>query len=179
MQTFTLILLLIILILMLMWILVPAVYGLPSVPTRPERIRAALRLADLKAGEAFYELGCADGRSLVIAAREFGANATGIDVGPTQCLVSWVNVIRSGVRSKVRVRLENYYRANLSGADVVFIYATSKQLARLESYLLNQLKVGARVVTIDSDFQMWKPAQADTRELIFVYSMPPQYTRII
>lgn len=179
MQTFAIIVLLIILTLMLLWILVPVVYGLPTVPTRPERIRAALRLADLKAGEAFYDLACGDGRALVIAAREFGARPTGIDVGPTQCLVSWVNVIRNGVHSTVRLRLENYYRANLSGADVVFIYATSKQLARLESHLMSQLKNGARVVTIGSDFQMWKPAQADLRELIFVYNMPPQYTRTI
>ena len=179
MQTFALIFLLIVLTLMLLWILVPAVYGLPSVPTRPERIRAALRLVDVKAGEAFYDLGCGDGRALVIAAREFGAMSTGIDVGPVQCLVSLVNALRSGVRSQVRVRLENYYRANLSGADVVFIYATSKQLARLELHLLSQLKAGARVVTIGSDFQIWKPAEADTRELIFVYKMPPQYTRTI
>jgi len=179
MQTFALILLLIILILMLLWILVPAVYGLPSVPTRPERIRSALRLVDLKAGEALYDLGCGDGRTLVIAAREFEASATGIDVGPVQCLVSWVNALRSGVRSQVRVRLENYYGANLSGADVVFIYATSRQLVRLESHLAKQLKAGTRVVTVGSDFQIWKPAQVDTRQLIFVYEMPPQYTRTI
>lgn len=37
-----------------LWILILARYGLISVPTRPGRIRAALHLADLKPGEAFF-----------------------------------------------------------------------------------------------------------------------------
>ncbi len=91
-----------------LWILVPALYGLPSVPTRHDRIRAALHLADLKPGEAFFDLGCGDGRILVIAAREFGANATGIEIGPVQYLVSWGNALRNGVRRQVRVKRGNF-----------------------------------------------------------------------
>ena len=96
MPTVFVIILLLVLTFALTWILVPALYGLPSVPTRPDRIRAALRLADLKAGEAFADLGAGDGRTLVIAAKEFGATATGIEIGPVQCLVCVVNAWRSG-----------------------------------------------------------------------------------
>ena len=32
-------------VLALLWILVPALYGLPPVPTKPERIQKALKLA--------------------------------------------------------------------------------------------------------------------------------------
>ncbi|MEW5940837.1 MAG: hypothetical protein AB1750_14300, partial [Chloroflexota bacterium] len=102
MEIVALVTLLFILIFALTWILVPAFYGLPSVPTRPDRIRAALRLADLRPGEAFFDLGAGDGRTLVIAAREFGAKATGIEVGPAQCLVAWVNAWASGVRPGAR-----------------------------------------------------------------------------
>lgn len=179
MQTILLITVLVFLTLALLWSLVPAFYGLPSVPTRPDRIRAALRLADLRAGEAFVDLGCGDGRALVIAAREFGARATGIDIGPVQCLVSWGNALVSGVRSRVRVRCENYYRANISDADLVFIYATSRQLIRLEPHLKRQLRDGARVVTVGSDIHEWRPEKTDLRELIFLYGMPPQYSRTI
>ena len=156
----------------LTWILVPAFYGLPSVPTQPDRIRAALRLADLRAGEAFFDLGCGDGRTLVIAAREFGANATGIEIGPVQCLVSVGNAARNGVRQKVRVKRGNFYTADLRAADVVFVYATSRELSRLQSHLESQLHAGARVVTVGSDFVNWVPAKMDRERLLFVYVMP-------
>jgi hypothetical protein len=39
-----------------------------------------------------------------------------------------------------------------SGADAVVVYARSKELIRLQSHLTLQLREGARVVTVDSDF---------------------------
>ena len=60
-----------------LWTIVPAVYGLPTVPARKERVRAALRLAGLKPGETIFDLSAGDGRVLVMAAREFGARAVG------------------------------------------------------------------------------------------------------
>jgi precorrin-6B methylase 2 len=158
----------------LLWILVPALYGLPSVPTKPDRVRAALRLADLGAGEAFFDLGCGDGRTLVIAAREFDALATGIEIGPVQCLVSWLNAARNGVRSKVKVKRGNFYAADVRAADVVFVYATSRELGRLQAHLESQLRAGARVVTVGSDFPDWSATRMDRERLIFLYVMPPQ-----
>ena len=157
-----------------LWILIPALYGLPSVPTRHDRIRAALRLADLAAGEAFFDLGCGDGRTLVIAAREFGASATGIEIGPVQCLVSVGNALRNGVRSQIRVKRGNFCRADVRAADVVFVYATSRELSRLQGLLESQLRDGARVVTVGSDFSDWVPTKMDRERLLFLYVMPPQ-----
>ena len=156
-----------------LWILIPALYGLPSVPTRRDRVRAALRLADLRPGEAFYDLGAGAGRTLVIAAREFGANATGIEIGPVQCFVSWLNAYRNGVRSNVRVKRENFYKADLRAADVVFVYATSRELIRLQAHLKSQLRKGARIVTVGSDFPDWEPVKVDRENLLFLYVMPP------
>src|SRR5512144_2475688 len=87
----------------LLWVLVPAIYGLPSRPTHPDRIRAALKLANLKAEETLYDLGSGDGRVLVIAAREFGAKAVGIEIGPVQRLVSRVAAGNNGVNDRVRI----------------------------------------------------------------------------
>jgi SAM-dependent methyltransferase len=161
-----------------LWILIPALYGLPSVPTKHERVRAALRLADLRAGEAFFDLGCGDGRTLVIAAREFDATATGIEIGPVQCLVSWGNALRNGVRQMVKVKRGNFYRADVRAADVVFVYATTRELSRLQKHLESQLRDGARVVTIGSSFPDWEPAKVDRENLIFLYVMP-QYRRTV
>jgi SAM-dependent methyltransferase len=154
--------------------LIPYFHGLPSTPTSQERIRKALKMADLRAGETLYDLGSGYGRVLLIAAREFEANAVGIDAGPVQVLRAWTNSLLNGVSSRVQVKLGNFLQADLSKADVVFAYLTSDYVPKLEGKLASQLKPGARVVTISFDFSNWEPAAFDEADLIFLYKMPPK-----
>lgn len=160
-------------IVVLLWVLVPALYGLPLVTTKPERIRKALRLARLQPEETIYDLGAGDGRVLLLAAGEFGARAVGIEVGPIQCALIWLRAAASGYGDRIRVRWSNFYTADLREADVVFVYATSQEVAKLAPHLEGQLKEGARVVSISADFPEWEPAVLDEYDLIFVYEMPP------
>ena len=161
-------------ILALLWILVPALYGLPSIPTKLDRIRKALKLANLRPDEALYDLGAGDGRVLLIAASEFGAKAVGIEVGPIQCAVIWLRAIASGFGDKIQVQWGNYLNADLRDADVVFLYATSQEVLKVASHLEKQLKPGTRVISISADFHEWEPSNFDEHDLIFVYEMPPQ-----
>lgn len=156
-----------------LWLVVPALYGVPWVPTREKRIRRALELAKLQLGETLYDLGAGDGRVLVVAAKEFGARAVGIEVGPAQCLAGWLRVWLSGIRHRGRMRCADFYKADVSDADVVFVYLTSSQTSRLVPLLERQLRPGARVVSIAADFPTWQPAIVDRERLIFVYEMPP------
>ena len=158
----------------LLWMLVPALYGLPSRPTGLNRIRRALKLVNLQPDEVLYDLGSGDGRVLIIAAREFGAQAVGIEVGPVQRAFSWVKVRRSGIRHKVRIEAGNFYKADLHEADVVFVYATSREVVKLAPHLERQMKSGSRLVSISADFPEWEPSTFDERQLIFIYEMPPK-----
>jgi SAM-dependent methyltransferase len=160
-------------IVMLLWILVPALYGLPPVPTKPGRIQKALKLANLRPNETLYDLGAGDGRVLIIAARDFGAKAVGIEIGPIQCALIWLRATASGLGNQIYVRLGNFYKANLMDADVVFVYATSKEVMQLAPHLEQQMKKGSRLVSISADFPEWEPTTVDDRDLIFVYEMPP------
>lgn len=164
---------LLIFILALFWILVPALYGLPSIPTKPDRIRNALKLANLQPNEVLYDLGAGDGRVLLIAAGEFGSRAVGIEVGPVQCALIWLRAIASGFGEKIDVRWGNYLNADLHDADVVFLYATSQEVLKLAPHLEKQMKQAARVVSISADFPEWEPSNFDEHDLIFVYEMPP------
>ena len=160
-------------IVMLLWILIPALYGLPPVPTKPGRIQKALKLANLQPDETLYDLGAGDGRVLLIAARDFGANAVGLEIGPIQCALIWLRATASGFGNRIRIRWENFYKADLKDADVVFVYATSKEVMKLAPHLETQMKKGARLVSISADFHEWEPTALDDHDLIFVYEMPP------
>jgi len=158
----------------LLWILVPALYGLPSKPTKPDRIRKALQLVNLKQGETLYDLGAGDGRVLLIAAKEFGAKAVGIEIGLTQCLLIWLRIAVGGLRDRIQIKLGNFYKIELNDADVVFIYATSQELMKLAPYLEEKMKPGSRLVSISADFPAWEPSVFDEQNLIFSYVMPPK-----
>ena len=160
-------------VLLLAWILIPALYGLPSVPTKPERIQKALKLANLRPDEVIYDLGAGDGRVLLIAAQEFGARAVGLEIGPIQCALIWLRITANGLGDRIQIRWENFYKAGMREADVVFVYATSKEVMKLASHLEAQMKKGARLVSISADFPEWEPTTFDGHDLIFVYEMPP------
>ena len=158
---------------LLLWILIPALYGLPLVSTRPERIRKALQLANLQSNEILYDLGAGNGRVLLIAAQEFGAKAVGVEVGPIQCALIWLRIAAHGLGNQVQIKWGNFYQADLRQADVVFVYATSREVSKLAPHLEAQMKQGARLVSISADFPEWEPSAFDDRDLIFVYEMPP------
>lgn len=158
----------------LLWALIPALYGLPPVPTKPERIQKALRLANLQPNETLYDLGAGDGRVLMIAARDFGAKAIGIEIGPIQCALIWLRAVVSGMGNRIAVRWGNFYQADIRNGDVVFVYATSKEIMKLAPHLERQMKPGSRLVSISADFAEWEPHEFDDQDLIFVYEMPPK-----
>ena len=120
-----------------------------------------------------YDLGAGDGRVLFIAAREFGAKTVGLEIGPVQCALIWLRAIASGLGDQIQVKWANFYEADLQDADVVYVYATSKEVMKLAPHFETQMKQGARLVSISADFPEWEPSALDEHELIFVYEMPP------
>jgi SAM-dependent methyltransferase len=156
-----------------LWLLVPILSGLPWRPTETKRIRRALELARVQPGERVYDLGSGDGRVLLMAAREFGAYATGIEISPVHCLVARWMAQSQHLSERVSIRQSDFFKADLSDADVVFAYMTSREARRLRPHLEKQLRPGARVVTISFDFDGWQPDAYDNEGLIFLYEMPP------
>src|SRR5688572_10126416 len=98
-------------ILISLWMLIPALYGLPLVPTKPERIRKALKSANLRSNQILYDLGAGDGRVLFIAASEFGTKAVGIEIGPVQWMFIWLRIKLSGVGNQIQVKWADFYKA--------------------------------------------------------------------
>lgn len=155
----------------LLWLLVPAWYGLPPISAGKDRICKALDLAHPAPGETFYDLGCGHGRALVIAAREYGLRAVGVEAGPVQRAVSRLNAFWNGVSSQVRIEAGDFFKTELRKADIVYAYLTPSHGRRLGEKLARELKPGARVVTVAFDLPGWQPARFDRGSLIYVYEI--------
>ncbi len=127
----------------------------PYIPTKMESIRKILKLAGVKKGKKFYELGSGDGR-VVIAAAKLKADAVGIEQ-------SWVRVIYSKyIASKLRLKNAKFFHGNIfkktyTDGDIVYIYLLNKGVSRLEERLKKELNKGSIVITQTYHFQNWKP----------------------
>lgn len=157
----------------LLWFVVPLTTGLPWVPAREKRIRKALQMAGLQPGERLFDLGAGDGRVLILAAREFGANAVGIEISPAHCLIAWLRALLSGYSRRINIRCGSFFSTGVEEADVIFAYVTPAHASRLRPFLERQLKNGTRVVTLSAEMEGWQPDDIDKSDLVFLYRIPP------
>ena len=91
----------------------------PYVPTKMGEIRKILKLAGVKKGKKFYELGSGDGR-VVLEAAKLGANSYGIEQ-------SWIRVLYSRYKawqkklSEAKFSHGNIFGRSYEDADIVYI----------------------------------------------------------
>lgn len=140
--------------------LIPFFSLAPWLPIREKDVGRALDLARLRTGERFYDVGCGDGRVVAAAARR-GAAAVGLEISFALWCACRLRQALGGAPGAAFL-LKNLYRQDLSDADAVYVYGTSKTNARdLRPKLEAELKPGARVVTYAFRVDGWEPAAVD------------------
>jgi SAM-dependent methyltransferase len=132
-------------------------YDVPFVPTPPEVVEEMLDLADIKAGDVLYDLGCGDGRIVIAAAKRFGIKAVGIDIDPVRISESNDNAAKEGVTGKVKFVQQNLFEADFKDASVITMYLLTTVNRRLRPKLLAELRPGTRLVSHSFDMGDWKP----------------------
>ena len=126
-------------------------------PTAPDVVQVMLRLADVKAGEMVYDLGCGDGRIVIAAVREFGARGVCVDIDPRRIAESRENARVAGVADRIRFLNQDLLEADVSEAAVVMLFLSPALNLKVRPKLLRELKPGARVVSHWHDMGDWKP----------------------
>jgi len=136
-------------------------YIAPFVASPPQVIRRLLVLANLKPGEIFYDLGAGDGRTVTMAAQEFGARAVGIELREDLAKKALQTVYQLGLQDRVTIVHSNIFDVDISPADVVFLYLTTSANGKVKPKLEAELKPGARVVSHDYEIVGWKPTKVE------------------
>ncbi len=132
----------------------------PYVPTPPEVVEAMLKLGSAKAGDIHYDLGCGDGRIVVMAVQKFGAaRGTGYDIDPERIAEANANAKAAGVTDKVKFIKGNLFEADFRDASIVTLYLLPDVNLKLRPKLLKDLKVGSRIVSHQFDMGDWQPDQ--------------------
>ncbi len=153
-------------------------YDVPFVPSPEVVVRRMLQLADVRENEVVYDLGCGDGRVLIIAAKEFGARAVGIEIRRDlyeQCLRRIKDL---GLENRVKVHHGNFFDFDISDADVVTLYLLTSVNEKLRPKLERELRPGTRVVSHDFEVPGWKPIVIEDlyeewrSHKLFLYKIP-------
>ena len=116
-------------------------------PTPRETARLMLTMAKAGPGTTVFDLGSGDGRLLIMAARDFGARAVGIEINPLRWLLGQVLITWYRVRGRVEIRRGSFFDLDLSEADIVACYLAPEAIRKLTPRLNRELKPGARVVS--------------------------------
>lgn len=128
----------------------------PFVPTPMPVVEEMLKLANVTKDDIVYDLGCGDGRIVIMAAKKFGARGVGIDIDPELIEKCKESAKREGVSDRVRFIAEDAMKSEVSDATVVTLYVLPSAMLKLRPKLLRELKPGVRIVSHNYSMGDWE-----------------------
>jgi SAM-dependent methyltransferase len=123
-------------------------------PTLSPLAADMLRLAKTTARDHVYDLGAGDGAIVIVAAKEFGAKAIGIEYNPDLAKLGQCFVEADGVSDKAKVVQGDIFKTDFSDATVITLFLVPELNLRLRPTILN-MPPGTRVVSHMHTFYEW------------------------
>ena len=133
----------------------------PYVATPLDVVERMLTLARVGRDDLVYDLGCGDGRVVIMAAQKFGARGVGVDIEPTLIEQAIANAKSADVADRVTFRVQDALTVDVSPATVVTLYLLASANARLRPTLMQQLRPGSRIVSHNFPIGDWEPDVVD------------------
>ena|SRR5688572_16664304 len=128
----------------------------PYFPTPPSVVEKMLQTGELKKGEKMFDLGSGDGRIVIMAAKKFGADATGVEINESLYTQSMAEIRRQNLTRTARIIHGDVTKQDFSSADLLTVYLLPDSNTKIRPMLEKQLRKGARVVAHDFEFSGWK-----------------------
>lgn len=136
--------------------------------------KAICELVKVSPKDTIYDLGCGDGTALITAATLYHARGVGIEIDPLRVLIAKIRAFIHGVSPRVKISRGDFFKVNISEANIVFVYLIPKTLKRLEKKLLAELKPGTKIVSYVYSIDYLPLLQYDAKHQIYVYEIPHQ-----
>jgi tRNA G46 methylase TrmB len=119
----------------------------PFHPIKKSDLERVNKLASLKRGQKFYDLGCGDGRvCFYIAKNNPSSEVFGVEISLPFYLFCQIKKIILK-RRNLKFIYGNAFNENLSRADVVYTYALNFTVTRIQKKLEKEMKFGAKFIS--------------------------------
>jgi cyclopropane fatty-acyl-phospholipid synthase-like methyltransferase len=145
--------LLIIVLIVIFWqasLIFAQILGAPSVYANDKAMIDSFELAGLKKDQLVIDLGCGNGKSLILATKKFGARGIGVERSPYCYLLAKSKVYFSGQSKKIDIFYGDFKKVEkeLKNADIVYVYLLNSVLSKIEKWLFQNISEKTKVVSL-------------------------------
>ncbi len=128
----------------------------PFVPTPMAVVEKMLEMAEVDRNDILYDLGCGDGRIVILAATKYGVRGIGIDIDPQRIKEANAAAKKAGVEKMVEFRLGDVTKVDFSKATVITLYLLEESNELLRPLFDKLLKPGTMVVSHNYPVPGWE-----------------------
>ena len=136
----------------------------PFLATPDAIVERMLAMAEIRPGDVLYDLGCGDGRIVVMAAQRYGIRCVGIEVDAARIAEARERARAAGVEKLVTILEQDAKQADVSPADIVTLYLTAPGNLKVWPNLERGLRLGARIVSRDFKMPGWTEEKSEAME---------------
>jgi len=135
------------------------------VPTPDDVVERMLTMAQVTPNDYVWDLGAGDGKIAIMAAKKFGARATGIEYNPDMVKHANANAQSAGVAGtgagKATIRHGDIFATDFTQATVITLYLLPALNMKLRPQLLS-MRPGTRVVSHSFSMEDWEADEIST-----------------
>ncbi len=118
----------------------------PYIPTPRKRIPFIFEHLSIRPETVIYDLGCGKGDILFAAEKRGAKKLVGFELSPLH--VWYIRLKALIIRSKVKVHRSDFFGADISEADVIYLFLVKKIVQKLWPKIKTEAKRGVRVVVL-------------------------------
>ncbi|MGH8691096.1 MAG: class I SAM-dependent methyltransferase [Burkholderiales bacterium] len=135
------------------------------VPTPDDVVERMLTMAQVTPQDYVWDLGAGDGKIAIMAAKKFGARATGIEYNPDMVKHANANAQSAGVAGsgpgKALIRHGDIFVTDFSQATVITLYLLPALNMKLRPQILS-MRPGTRIVSHSFSMEDWDADEIST-----------------
>jgi precorrin-6B methylase 2 len=136
----------------------PRAPDVPYEPTPNNVVAQMLQLAQVRAGDVVYDLGCGDGRIVIAAVKENNkARGVCVDIDPERIREARANAAAAGVLDRIRFLEQDLFATDFGDATVVVLFLWPEVNLKLRPKLWQELRRGTRVISYVHNMGDWEP----------------------
>jgi len=149
------------------------------VPTPNDVVEKMLEMTKVKKGELLYDLGCGDGRIVIMAAKKYGCKAVGFEIVPELVEKGRKSIEKRKLQHLAKIKQEDIFKLDYRDANVITLYLLPGMILKLVPQF-EKLKPGSRIVAHDYPIGGFKADKVVTmtsnednvKHTIFLYTLP-------
>jgi len=154
----------------------------PFIPVPYKTLERILKEIEIKENEIVYDLGSGDGRFLFKA---YFQNPKAIYIGLeknffpyflSKIKLFFLKFKFKEINKKIKIYRQNFFKTNLSQADIIYFYLSSSLIKKLEPKLLKEIQEKTKIISCDfplTNFDLIKiikiPNKNGIGKNIFIY----------